>query len=106
MHRFFYPGTVENALRARTKRPRVRAEPTHFKRFARALRDDPSLQGKVVLELTIAPGGEVSALRIVSSELKNAELENKLLARIRSFDFGAKDVDTMVVSWPVDFLPS
>ena len=74
--------------------------------YNRALRDDPSLQGKVVLELTIAPGGEVSALRIVSSELKNAELENKLLARIRSFDFGAKDVEVMKVTWPVDFLPS
>ena len=29
----------------------------------------------------------------------------KLLARIRQFDFGAKDVDQMVVTWPVDFLP-
>jgi periplasmic protein TonB len=25
---------------------------------------------------------------------------------VRQFDFGAKDVDAMVVSWPVDFLPS
>lgn len=74
--------------------------------YNRALRDDPSLQGKVVLELRIAPGGEVAALRIVSSELKNEELEKKLLARIRSFDFGAKDVEVMVVTWPVDFLPS
>jgi TonB family protein len=74
--------------------------------YNRALRDDPSLQGKVVLELTIAPGGDVSALRIVSSELKNEELEKKLLARIRSFDFGAKDVEVMKVTWPVDFLPS
>ena len=32
--------------------------------------------------------------------------EADLLARIRSFDFGAKDVDLMVVTWPVDFLPS
>ena len=74
--------------------------------YNRALRDDPALQGKVVLELKIAPGGEVSGLRIVSSELKAEELEKKLLARIRSFDFGAKDVDLMVVTWPVDFLPS
>jgi TonB family protein len=74
--------------------------------YNRALRDDPSLQGKVVLELKIAPSGEVTGLRIVSSELKAAELEQKLLARIRTFDFGAKDVEVMVVSWPVDFLPS
>jgi protein TonB len=74
--------------------------------YNRALRDDPALQGKVVLELKIAPSGEVAGLRIVSSELKAEELEKKLLARIRSFDFGAKDVDVMVVTWPVDFLPS
>jgi TonB family protein len=74
--------------------------------YNRALRDDPSLQGKVVLELKIAPGGEVVDCRIVASDLKADELERKLLARIRQFDFGAKDVDTMVVSWPVDFLPS
>lgn len=74
--------------------------------YNRALRDEPGLQGKVVLSLTIAPSGEVTAVKIVSSELKAAELEAKLLARIKSFDFGAKDVDVMVVSWPVDFLPS
>ena len=74
--------------------------------YNRALREEPSLQGKVVLELTIAPGGEVVACRIVASDLKAAELERKLLARVRQFDFGAKDVQTLVVNWPVDFLPS
>lgn len=74
--------------------------------YNRALRDEPSLQGKVVLELKIAPSGQVDGLRIVSSELKAEELEKKLLARIRQFDFGAKDVDVTVVTWPVDFLPS
>jgi periplasmic protein TonB len=74
--------------------------------YNRALRDDPALQGKVVLELKISPSGQVDALRIVSSELKAEELERKLLARIRQFDFGAKDVEALVVTWPVDFLPS
>ena len=74
--------------------------------YNRALRDEPALQGKVVLELKIAPSGIVEGLRIVSSELKAEGLESKLLARIRQFDFGPKDVDVMVVTWPVDFLPS
>ena len=74
--------------------------------YNRALRDEPALQGKVVLELKIAPSGAVEGLRIVSSELKAEALESKLLARIRQFDFGAKNVDQMVVTWPVDFLPS
>ena len=46
--------------------------------YNRALRDEPSLQGKVVLELKIAPSGQVDGLRIVSSELKAEELEKKL----------------------------
>jgi periplasmic protein TonB len=74
--------------------------------YNRALRDDPTLQGKVVLELKIAPSGAVESCRLLSSELKADALEHKLLARVRQFDFGAKDVATMVVSWPVDFLPS
>jgi TonB family protein len=74
--------------------------------YNRALREDPGLQGKVVLELKIAPGGNVLECRIVSSELGSQELNAKLLGRIRQFEFGAKDVDLMVVSWPIDFLPS
>jgi periplasmic protein TonB len=74
--------------------------------YNRALREDPALQGKVVLELKIAPSGQITDLRVVSSELKAPELERKLLARIKQFDFGAKDVELMTVTWPVDFLPS
>ena len=74
--------------------------------YNRALREDPTLQGKIVLELKIAPSGAVTELRLVSSELRAAELEGKLLARVRQFDFGAKDVELMTVTWPVDFLPS
>lgn len=74
--------------------------------YNRALREDPALQGKVVVELKIAPSGSVIDCRVVSSELHAEDLERKLLARIRQFDFGAKDVDQMTVTWPVDFLPS
>jgi len=74
--------------------------------YNRALREDPGLQGKVVVSLTIAPSGSIVDVRIVSSELHAAEMESKLLARIRQFDFGSKDVDQMIVTWPVDFFPS
>ncbi len=74
--------------------------------YHRALRDDPTLQGKLVLELKIAANGAVTGLRVLSSELQAPELEARLLARIRSFDFGAREVAPLVVSWPLDFLPS
>ena len=74
--------------------------------YNRALREDPGLQGKVVLELKIAPSGTVTECRILSSDLKSPELEAKLLARIRQFDFGAREVDQMIATYPLDFLPS
>lgn len=74
--------------------------------YNRALREDPTLQGKVVLKLTIAPSGQVTACEVVSSELRAKDLERKLVSRVRLFDFGAKNVGVMVVTYPIDFLPS
>jgi protein TonB len=74
--------------------------------YNRALRTDPSLQGKVVLKLTIAPSGQVLDCRIVSSELHAPDLEHKLTLRVRQFNFGPKSVETMIVTYPIDFLPS
>lgn len=74
--------------------------------YNRALRRDPTLEGKVVLKLTILPDGRVVTCELVSSELSEPGLERKLVARVRLFDFGAKKVETMVVTYPIDFLPS
>jgi periplasmic protein TonB len=74
--------------------------------YARALRDNPALQGKVVLELTIAPSGDITAARIISSELNDKEFESKLLARIRLFKFDAKDVAMLTATKPIDFFPA
>lgn len=74
--------------------------------YNRALRKDPTLQGKVVLELTISPSGSVTQCKVISSELNNSSLERKLVARIKLFNFGAQDVDTIIVKYPIDFLPS
>jgi protein TonB len=74
--------------------------------YARALRDNPALQGKVVLELTISPAGDVTAARIISSDLNDKEFESKLLARIRVFKFEAKDVGTLTATKPIDFFPA
>jgi protein TonB len=74
--------------------------------YARALRDAPALQGKVVLEITITPSGDITAARIISSELNDKEFESKLLARIRLFKFEAKDVATLTATKPIDFFPA
>jgi len=74
--------------------------------YARALRDRPALQGKVVLEITIAPSGEVTECRVVSSELGDADLERKLVARVRMFRFEPRDVATLKTVKPIEFFPA
>lgn len=77
-----------------------------FAIYNRALRKDPSLQGKVVLELTILPSGKVTKCRIISSELNAKSFERKLTIKVKSFRFKKKDVATVTVTYPIDFLPS
>lgn len=74
--------------------------------YQRALRNDPTLKGKVVLKITIAPSGQVVAASVESSDLKDPELERKIAARVKLFDFGAKDVDQITITYPIDFLPA
>jgi periplasmic protein TonB len=74
--------------------------------YARALRDNPALQGKVVLEITISPAGDITAARVISSDLNDPEFESKLLARIKLFKFEAKDVATLTATKPIDFFPA
>jgi periplasmic protein TonB len=74
--------------------------------YARALRDNPALQGKVVIEMTIAPSGDITAARIISSDLNDPEFEAKLLARIRLFKFEARDVAGLTATKPIDFFPA
>ena len=77
-----------------------------FSLYNRALRVDPSLEGKIVLRLTIAPNGAVTRCEIVSSELGDQELERKLVARILLFRFEAKDVEAITTTKPIDFFPA
>jgi TonB family protein len=74
--------------------------------YARALRDSPALQGKVVIEMTISPSGDILSARIVSSDLNDPAFEEKLLARIKLFKFEAKDVATLTATKPIDFFPA
>jgi protein TonB len=74
--------------------------------YSRALRESPELQGKLVLEFTIAPSGEVTACRVVSSELKDPELERRIVARVRLIRFEAKDVEPITTTKPIEFFPA
>jgi TonB family protein len=74
--------------------------------YNRALRERAELQGKLVLEFTIAPSGEITMCRVVSSELNDPDLESKIVARVRLFHFDAKDVESITTTKPMEFFPS
>lgn len=77
-----------------------------FSIYNRALRKDPSLLGKVVLELVIEPDGTVSACGILASDLTDEELLSRVMRRVQLFDFGERDVAVTKISYPVHFLPT
>ena len=77
-----------------------------FALYNRALRKDPSLQGKLVLKLTIAANGTVTDCEVESSELGDPGLERKLVQRVKMFRFQDKDVATVTTTKPIDFFPA
>ena len=77
-----------------------------FALYNRALRINPTLEGKLVLRLTIAPSGIVTFCEIVSSELGDPDLERKLVQRVKMFRFEDKDVEPITTTKPIDFFPA
>lgn len=74
--------------------------------YRQARRKSPGLKGRIVFDITILPSGKVSSVVIKSSELNNAKLESRLLARVKRFDFGVREGEPITVTYPVEFLPS
>jgi len=74
--------------------------------YNRALRKDPTLQGKIILQLTIAPSGKVTHCKLLSSELHDAALGQKISQRVKLFNFGSKDVNEVTITYPIDFFPA
>lgn len=77
-----------------------------FSIYNRALRENPDLKGRFVFEMVIDASGQVSDIRLISSELADQSLIGKILARIRMISFGADDVQRTKVNYSLDFLPS
>lgn len=75
--------------------------------YNRALRENPALKGKLVLEFTISPAGEVTMCRVVSTELNDKQLEDQIVARVRLFHFQPRnDVESITTTKPIEFFPA
>lgn len=78
-----------------------------YRIYNRQLRNDPSLRGKMVLELVIEPDGSVSSCRVKSTDMDSPALSSGIVSRVKLFNFGAKEgVPTTKILYPIDFLPA
>ncbi|NTW59458.1 MAG: energy transducer TonB, partial [Nitrospirae bacterium] len=77
-----------------------------YRMYNATLRKDPTLRGKILLRITIEPGGEVSACTLQSSDLASPELVAQVVERVKRFNFGPKEnVPKTTILYPIDFLP-
>jgi hypothetical protein len=70
------------------------------------LRRDPTLQGKMILRLTIEPDGSVSMCLLHASNMNAPDLAAQVVERVKTFNFGAKVVPPVTIIYPIDFLPA
>ncbi|WP_346837321.1 TonB family protein [Microbulbifer sp. SAOS-129_SWC] len=78
-----------------------------YRIYNRELRNNPALQGKMVLKITIEPDGSVSMAKVQSSDMDSPALNAKIVARVKRFNFGPKaGVPTITILYPIDFLPA
>src|SRR5262249_19277127 len=78
-----------------------------YRDYNRELRRNPTLQGKMVLRLTIEPDGAVSMCQLQSTDMDAPDLVAQVLSRTRTINFGAKDgVQAVTIVYPIDFLPA
>jgi hypothetical protein len=77
-----------------------------YRMYNTELRRTPTLRGKIVLRITIEPGGEVSACTVQSNDLGSPELVAQIVVRVKKFNFGSKEkVPKTTILYPIDFLP-
>lgn len=70
------------------------------------LRREPTLQGKMILRLTIEPDGSVSLCLLQASNMNAPDLAAQVVERVKTFNFGAKVVPPVTIIYPIDFLPA
>lgn len=78
-----------------------------YRLYNRALRQNPTLQGQIVLRLTIEADGSVSLCEVHASDLDAPDLAARVVGRVKNFDFGAKEgIPAVTLLYPIDFLPA
>ncbi len=83
-----------------------RYKASFYRLYNRELRNNPALKGQMVLRLTIEPDGSVSMCVLQSTDMDASDLATQVVSRVRTINFGAKDVPAVTIVYPIDFLPA
>jgi hypothetical protein len=83
-----------------------RYKASFYRLYNRELRNNPALKGQMVLRLTIEPDGSVSMCALQSSDMNAPDLAAQVVSRVKTMNFGAKDVQAVTIVYPIDFLPA
>ena len=83
-----------------------RYKASFYRLYNRELRNNPALKGQMVLRLTIEPDGSVSMCALQSTDMDAPALATQVVDRVRTINFGAKDVPAVTIVYPIDFLPA
>jgi hypothetical protein len=83
-----------------------RYKASFYRLYNRELRNDPTLRGQMVLRLTIEPDGSVSMCVLQSTDMNAPDLSAQVVSRVKTINFGAKDVQALTIVYPIDFLPA
>jgi hypothetical protein len=84
-----------------------RYKASFYRLYNLELRKDPTLQGQMVLRLTIEPDGSVSMCTLQSTDMHAPDLAAEVVSRVRTINFGAKEgVQALTIVYPIDFLPA
>src|SRR5262245_14342876 len=83
-----------------------RYKASFYRLYNRELRNNPALKGQMVLRLTIEPDGSVSMCVLQSTDMDAPDLAAQVVGRVRTINFGAKEVPAVTIVYPIDFLPA
>jgi periplasmic protein TonB len=99
------PAVAANNPRAGIEETFDRYKGSIFAVYSRALRENPRLAGKIVMNVDIATTGGVTGCRVLSSTLGSPAFERQICEKVLLMKFPPRQSATTITK-PLDFFPA
>ena len=83
----------------------VRHKGAMYEAYNQALKRDPAIAGKVLVEFTIEASGQISQASVDSRDIADADFLAALRSIVLGFRFSDQPVARLMTTYPIDFLP-